>query len=175
MTTLTVEDGSIVSGANTYVSLADVIAYALDRGVDLEDVDEDVVTAMIIKAMDYLSLYSSRWQGSRVGDTQVLDWPRTGVKMRGMSTWFPETAIPNTLKAAVSQLVIEQHVNDVQLLQSTLPGLPVIREKLDVIETEYARPTDLAGEDYTQARMPLVEALLAPLVRVGFGVRTLRV
>ena len=51
--TLIVETGSIVSGANTYVDLADVRAFASARGITVST-DDTTLEQQIIKAMDYV-------------------------------------------------------------------------------------------------------------------------
>jgi hypothetical protein len=170
---IVVEDGSIVAGANSYVDVDDCRAYAANRGDTLSD--NDTVATQLFKAMDYLGLYAERWRGLLVDETvQVLSWPRQMVMFNGFSDYFPSTSIPANLIAAQCQLVIEQK-NGIELLVSSIPGLPVIREKVDVIETQYASPADLGGIDFSQPTMPLVAALLKPLLNVGFKLTTTRI
>lgn len=171
---LVIEDGSIVSGANTYVGLDTARTYAEDRGFELSD-DDDTVTVQLFKSMDYLATFSQRWLGVPVASDQPLAWPRSQVILPGTVAYFPEDEIPPNLIAAQCQLVIEQQVNGIDLIPSSLPGLPVIREKVDVIETEYANPQMVGGIDWTRPNMPLVDALLKTLLQRGFSVRTRRI
>ena len=75
--TLTVETGAIVTGANSYISRADAIAYAANRGVTLADTT--ATDAMLIKATDYLETYAARYRGIPVTRDQPLAWPRWDV------------------------------------------------------------------------------------------------
>lgn len=171
--TLIVEDGSIVTDANTFASVATVREYAELRGVTLPTGD-DAVAVQIIKGMDYILTFSARFKGQLVDEAQPLPFPRDYVRFHGYTEFFPNDEIPPQLIAALGQLCIEQ-TNGVELLSTSIPGLPVVREKVDVIETEYANPVSLGGLDYTQARMPLVDALLKSLLNSGFSLTTVRV
>ena len=174
--TLIVENGTNIDGANTYASVETVREYSANRGVTLS-VDDDAVAIQIVKAMDYLSTFEGRWKGQQTYVTQSLPWPRGGIYYSGYS-YQPNTAIPAKLIAALGQLVIEQH-NGIELFFATDTGEAwITREKLDVIETEYSEAVRLAqmargGKGPT---LPLVDALLAPLLTAGgFSLVTVRV
>lgn len=68
-----VEDGTIISGANSYVSVAEFQAYALARGITILGNPE----TLLIRAMDYIE--SLDYCGTRLTYTQTLQWPRYGV------------------------------------------------------------------------------------------------
>lgn len=123
---IVVEDGSIVSGANSYVSEADLTAFATARGITLV-ADED---ELLIKAMDYIE--SLDFQGIKVSRDQSLQWPRAYVTIDQYN--FPSNAIPNELKNGLCQvaIAIDQDMNPLAPLEQT-----VKREKVDVIEVEY--------------------------------------
>jgi len=72
---LTVEDGSIVTGANSYVSLAAARSYAAARGATVPAADADL-EVMIIKAMDYLESHRDQFLGDSVERDQPLSFPR---------------------------------------------------------------------------------------------------
>lgn len=172
--TITPETGSGDNpAANSYVDLDYVRAYAAERRVVL-DADDEIVKSQMIAAMDYLMTYSDQWQGDPVyPGVQPLDWPREGVYIE--TYLVPNTSIPLFLKRAQAQLVVEQK-NGAVLLPSTEPGLPVLREKVDVIETEYVNPASIGGVDWTQPNFPLVEAWLAKLLGDdGFTLRSVRI
>lgn len=99
---LIIEDGTIVTNANSYVTLVELQAYADDRGFTLPTSDAEQ-EQFVLRAMDYLE--SRRFQGKRADETQSLQWPRTGVKVNCID--FAEDEIPETLKKALSQLVVE--------------------------------------------------------------------
>lgn len=153
---LVVEDGSIVANANSYQSLIDIRAYATARGVTLP-VDDAEVEAMAFSAMDYLEGQRARYQGVKTDPAnQELQWPRTGVSIDCYA--IDSDVIPKELKNAENQLIIEINAN-VDILPTTEQGGFVIREKVDVIDTEYS---ELVGVG-VNPRMTAVDALLEPL------------
>lgn len=69
--TIVVEDGSGVTNANSYVSVADARIYASNRGVELP-LDDDELAAMLIRSTDYLEAQACRFQGKPTSTTQAL-------------------------------------------------------------------------------------------------------
>jgi hypothetical protein len=169
--TITVEDGTQVADANSFMSVDDARAYAFDRGVTLSSQD-DKVASQILNAMDYLATYRAKWKGIRVAETQALAWPRSQVWIE--DHYFAEDEIPLELIHALGQLVMAVH-GGFTLLPNTVAGLPIIREKIGPIETVWAAPSDMASIGWTTNDFPTVVALLAPLINEGFGLRTLRI
>lgn len=169
------EDGSgNVSGANSYASFEQILAYALARGILLPSSPADQVEAMAFQAMDYLASLEDRYRGTRTYELdQPLSWPRTDVQIYGFD--FPEDAIPENLISAQCQLVIEVH-NGVNLFPTQTPSTAVKREKVDVIETEYFSASEMGGSLFFQPIISSVNSLLAPLLKTGFGpLRNIRV
>lgn len=123
---IVVEDGSIVSGANSYVSEAELIAYAAARGITLT-ADPEI---LLIKAMDYLE--SLNYKGYKKTRLQPLQWPRCGVIIDCYC--FPSDEIPQELKNAQMSLAISIDAGDDPLATQSQS---VKREKVDVIEVEY--------------------------------------
>lgn len=79
--TLTVEDGTRPTGANTYASAAEADAYHTDRAFDAwDDATDDEKATALIKATDYLNGLS--WTGRKVAQ-RVMAWPRIGVCLDG--------------------------------------------------------------------------------------------
>jgi hypothetical protein len=74
---IVVEDGTQIVNANSYVSIADMVSYALNRGVVLTA--DDATAAMLIQATDYLEAQALLYQGYPSTDTQALQWPRQQV------------------------------------------------------------------------------------------------
>lgn len=160
---LVIEDGTIVAGANSYVSIAGAKDYATARGVDL-GVDDAITEQRLHNAMAYLESLSYKGRPS-YPDDQALAWPRYGVTYDYRTIDYD--VIPLQLTNAQSQLVIEQF-NGVALWASygASDGTEkfVKKEKVDVLETEYATPKEM-GEIAQVASMPLVASLLRPLLR----------
>lgn len=88
--TIIVENGTIVSGANSYVSEAELTAYATARGVTLSLDTEQ----LLIRAMDYIE--AQIYLGYKFTSTQPLQWPRSGVYVD--SYLVDSDVIPTELK-----------------------------------------------------------------------------
>lgn len=164
---LVIEDGTVVTGANSYIDIDTAKAYAQARGVDL-GVDNSLIERRAVVAMDYLETLN--YKGRRTDPVdQALAWPRTDVVIDGVVV--PENSIPARLRNAQAQLIIEQ-TNGVKIFSSrgasSEPIEFVKKEKVDVIETEFATPKELGVELLAVASMPAVDSLLRGLIR-GLG------
>ena len=173
---LVIEDGTGVPNANSYVTVEEMRSYALMRGVELPD-DDAAVEALAIVAMDYLEAQRSRYQGRQVfPGVQFLQWPREGVVL-DCHYALPSNIIPRELKAAQMQLAMESFSGLVLLPSSD--GRVVKREKVDVIEVEYATGDEIGpGGSMSSPSFPAVDALLEPLFNAcggGFFLKTVRV
>lgn len=139
---LIIEDGSIVANANSYASLATVDAYHLARNNTAwaAEAHDEVREAAILRAMDYIE--AQNWLGMAysgpVGGTgyQPLQWPRIDVYVNGFE--WPNTQIPPKVISALCEAALVELVTPGALSVALERGGAVIREKVDVIETEYA-------------------------------------
>lgn len=152
-----VEDGTVVAGANSYVTIDFADSYHTDRGNTAWAGTDAVKQSALIKATDYLQqLYNGRWVGYLVDDDQPLDWPRT--YNRPAYPWVDydiSGEIPERIKQAVCVLAIEALSSDLN------PALDraVKKEKVDVIEVEYM---DNAAE---RKKRPAVDGLVRPYLQ----------
>lgn len=146
---IVVEDGSIVSGANSYVSVADLTAYATARGITLIE-DEEV---LLIKAMDYIE--SLNYQGVKKTQAQPLSWPRAYVFID--SYYFPTDQIPSQLKNGQMQtaIAIDQGNDPLAVVDPQ-----VKTETVDVISVTYMDGTN---------SVPIVKAINATLYKLLVG------
>jgi hypothetical protein len=79
--TLTVEDGSRPTGANTYASVLTADAYHADRAFAAwDDATDDEKATALIKATDYLN--GLPWNGRKVA-LRVMAWPRVDMWLDG--------------------------------------------------------------------------------------------
>lgn len=164
---LVVEDGTSVAGANSYITLVEVRAYALSRGLILSAVDA-TVEVMCIKAMDYLESFRDKFQGTKVFETQVLQFPRYNVYIDSILN--SETVIPQLLKNAQCQLVMD--ISNGVDIQPTSTGYGVKMERIEgAVTTEY--DNSIGGN---VPKMRVFENLINPLlVKSGFSLRVVRV
>ena len=126
MATIIVENGTVVAGANSYVSEADLTAYASDRGVTLTAATD----VLIIKAMDYIESLS--FIGDKHTEAQPLQWPRDEVYIDRY--YIERETIPKELKNGVytAALAIDAELDPLRIIERATK-----REKVDVIEVEY--------------------------------------
>lgn len=158
---LVVEDGTGLADANTYVTLAEVRAFAVARGKTVP-ADDTLLTVMVIKACDYIETFADRFRGSRLEATaltQALSWPRQCVEMFGYPV--ANGAIPNQLKAAQMQAVVELIAVPDFLPAITSPQ--VLRETVGPVTTQYSERNGALSQPY----FPFVDALLRPVLNSG--------
>ena len=138
---LNVEDGTGLSNADSYASLAEANLYHANHGnVDWSDIDATTKEQLLRKATDYMvAQYRLQYAGYRRYSTQSLDWPRLYVPLIDSlsANVFPQYVdfdiVPVTVKNACAELALKAYT--AILMQDLTQG--VIREKVDVIEVEY--------------------------------------
>jgi hypothetical protein len=107
--TIIVENGTIVTDANSYVSDAEYVAYASQRSYSI-GTDADTRENELIKAMDYLEQYRFRFKGLKVSGGQSLQWPRYGVYLDSFQ--LDSNLIPRELKRSQMELAILSIASD---------------------------------------------------------------
>jgi hypothetical protein len=128
------EDGTGVSGANTYADAADMVAYAAERGIEIPVATEDQ-EKLLVRAMDYLETLDARFLGYRTADDQLLSWPRWGVYFNGRL--FSYEAIPPELVKA--QVVIAIAAQTIDLFPTASgEAHTATRKTVGPITVEYA-------------------------------------
>lgn len=158
---LTVEDGSVVAGAESYCTVAFADTYHTNRGNTTWTGTDAVKEAALRKATDYmLQAYRDRWQGLRAEDDQPLDWPRDWVVVDGYSV--DSDIVPTEVQRACAELALRALSADLYADQGQLKS----RVKVGPIETEYA-----AGSSQTK-RYAAVDAILRPYLARPAGALT---
>lgn len=162
--TLVVEDGSIVPGANCYVTVAEIRAYAESRGIFDLPADDAGVEALAHNAMDWFE--SNQFAGVRtdVVTPQELSFPRTGIVIDGYAV--PGDMIPPLVKACVMQAAVDANSVTLQPTFAGSEGGGLRRKKLEGLEKEFF------GPQYGYSRDPYlgkVSSMILPLLGNGFG------
>jgi len=154
---LTIETGSGVAGANSYVSVVDAQAWVTARGIAVT-----VTEALLLKAMDYLESLRAEYQGTKTSSTQALQWPRADVYIDG--TLFDANAIPTELISAQCQLACDAYT--LTLLPSG-DGREVVKESIvmGLVSKEYSPGSGGAAKPHLRA----ADAFLAPLLKSAVG------
>lgn len=144
-----VEDGTIVAGANSYITEAELADYATARGLTITPGDEEMY---IIESTDYLE--TLKFIGTKMTRDQSLQWPRYNVAIDGWS--YLPTDIPPQLKNA--QLVIALSISQGNSPIANIEAA-VKRVKADVVEIEFADGA------VVNTFVPAISAALKKLIR----------
>ena len=153
---MVVEDGTGLSNADSFVSVAYADTYFSTRNVtawaSLTNKE-----ALLIKATDYIeAVYSEAWKGTTLSDTQSLSFPRI---------IDDATVYPDRLLKAVCELAYKANSGDllVDVEQRT------IEEKIDVISVKYAEYSD------QKTQYSMVYGLISPyLMSSGVSKKAVR-
>lgn len=140
-----VEDGTGVSNANSYASVAFYRAYHLDRGRDTTPDVDAVVEDWLVKATDFVEKrFGQRWKGTRKktvagASGQALGFPRVNVVVDGVT--LLDTEVPLLLRHAVCEYALR-----VKTLGNLAPDMPVPFDRTD------ASGNTIAGESLLRGR-----------------------
>lgn len=133
--TLIVETGDIITGANTYISLADAETYFEGRvNVTTWDAATDATkNAALVQAARILDTYVT-WVGWLTDTDQPMKWPRAGIYYDGYGGYYgsydlllstsvfsiADNEIPAEVKDAQCELALVLLKKDTQSLPATL-------------------------------------------------------
>lgn len=122
-----VEDGTIVTGANSYVTTTELATYGTARGTTFTGDTEQ----LLHRAMDYLE--SQSFVGTKSTSDQPLQWPRSGVSIDGYEV--TSSTIPTELKNAqlATAIAIGKGYDPLAVVERA-----PIRQKAGDLEVEYA-------------------------------------
>lgn len=154
---LVVEDGSGVSGANSYVSAATFQAYALARKWTVP-VGQTDCEALLISAMDYLEL--PLYVGTKKSLSQLIQWPRVTT-----DCYNSVIDVPFSPNLAIAQNVLANIAQKIDLLPATAANSkgPIISEAVyGAVSRTYGLPN---GGSSLQPYLPQVRSLLRCLLR----------
>lgn len=155
---LTVEDGSIVSGANSYATVADTAAFFSSRGFTTP---EGGYEPLLLLAMDALN--GLDYRGQKTSEASDLPFPRKDVSNLD-GVLYSDDSIPPNLRLA--QMWLARHISE-----GSDPGAVAERtikmEKVDVLEIEYATATSNEKNVTSFSDLPRVYNLLYHLIRPG--------
>lgn len=165
----TVEDGTGVADANSYVTLEYADAYFLDRAnsswASALDAEKQV---SLIKATEYVETrWLGRWLGVKQFSTNYIAWPREYVYDEFGETI--EGTIPENLKVAICMYAVRALSAELMPDPTVNAGYPIKREmaKVGPIEEEIAY--DTSWIQITQ-KYPMADRLIASLLSSTGGV-----
>ena len=150
---LIVENGSIVSGSNSYVSLADANKYLADRAKDAILSD-----GLLLQGADYVNSLRRRYRGYKLQPaTSSMQFPRDYLFFDDQ--FFPNDTIPDIVIYAQIEAAIA-FVNN-QDPYRTITDQVIRRERAEGFEREYDTQSNPAPPTYDLKR---VMSLLYPLL-----------
>lgn len=169
---LIVEDGTMVSGADSYFSLADGAAYAALRGLTFPSSGTAAEQAAR-RGSTYIDwAFNSRFPGRRRGGrNQSFEWPRVyasdafptdGVLYDTFGTAIPEDEVPTEVKNAAIEAAVRELASPNSLLPDFTASAVKKRVRVGDLEVEYAS----ASIDPNDSRpiVPMLAAILRPIL-----------
>lgn len=165
--TLLLETGAGVPGADAYVSVDAVTAYAKSYNRQWDDDDVVACEAAIRNASRYLDqLYRPAFQGQRThGRKQGLEWPRKGVFVDGESVSYDE--IPQELLDAVCEAAIRELAEPGSLMPDTAHGNTIRSVTADTVSVEFAGDGYTGTTQYNQILLAIKPLLAQAYVAGG--------
>ena len=118
----TLEDGTGISGANAYISVAYFNSYHADRGVDTGYTDTEV-EQHVVRASDYADKrWGRRFRGYRMRNDQGREWPRADAYT---DDDYALINVPEQLEFAIAEYTLLSLQLDRNLAPMPTPDFPV--------------------------------------------------
>lgn len=166
---LTVEDGTGLAGADAYVDVATLVAYATARGVTLTG-DTAAREAAIRRGTRGIDLrFAGRWAGvPKKPRDQALAWPRL-YAYDSDGAWIDSATVPREVKDAACEAAIRELASPNSLLPDS-DGSRIVSETVGPISTTWA------DDGYrSPPELPAIDRLVANLLtgsgRTKFAMR----
>lgn len=159
---ITVEDGSIVTDANSYLSIDDMESYWDNWGYDYSTLTDAQINLLLYSSAETLdTMYYEDWPGERADDEQTMEWPRSFAYYKDGEV-IDSDEIPIEVKRAQAKICYLINAGyDLQPILGTEGTLKGKREKVDVIEAEYSYDTNSSAytNHYTSLSLLLVRLI----------------
>lgn len=173
-TMLTIEDGTIVSGADSYISTSDLTTYAARYGGNATGT-EILKERAILNAMLYIESFEPKLYGSRVSGLQELAWPREQVPKQIVNVYYANNVVPSGIKNALSEAALIELANPGELIATIDAGAygqVSVRQKVGPLETETRYSAD--GADAMKVYSRILYFMRPFLVSGSGGNRAVR-
>jgi len=164
--TLTVEDGTGKTDADSYISVADADTYHTNHSAstDWSAATEANKEKAIRLATQYVDArYSGLFRGYKNTAAQALAWPRTDA-VNNEGYVIDSDVLPQCLPDAVSELALRVIEGDTLFEDISKPGL--ISSKSVTVGPISKSTSYVAGMSETK-KYPLIEALMSTIVILG--------
>ena len=170
---LTVEDGTGLTNADTYLSEADADIYEDTKmlGTDTDVVAWNAATSAqkevaLRRATEWIDItFRERWKGRRNKEEQSLAWPRTNVvDSDGFSV--DTDIVHQDVKDATAEMAVRAIVSDLFVIDSAPSGaIKRTRDKVGPLETE----VEYAGSASQRKKYDQVERMVRHLLNSHAG------
>jgi len=164
--TLIIEDGTGVSGANTYASVASVDSYCSDHGYSDWSGTDAVKEAAILRAMIFLE--SQQWKGIKAFRDNPLEWPRSYVTDKNGYAVNANIVHPQVVKA-----LCEAAYRELQTPGCLLQDIKR-EDVLESLNVAGAVVVSFSASAPITTDYRLIKSLLQGLIVAGGGVRLVR-
>lgn len=168
---IVVETGQVISGANSFVSVSSVTAFATLSGQltawNTAETNTEKEQA-IYRAMRKILQLEPRFFGFRTSGEQTLPFPRQNLYVRGRL--ISSSAIPQEVKDAQCELAIEEAATAFSTIPDEVPtGGGIVEEDKSVKKIKKSiRYKDVKGRN-VQPYRPRITALLRPFMQpIGY-------
>lgn len=157
------EDGTGLSNANSYSSVAYADAYFADRGILTWDGTDALKENWLIRATDYIDLrFRSRFKGSPLTPTQALAFPRKIYTVSCFPDDVKKACCEYALRAKTGALAPDPVVSETgQVVSKTEEKVGPIEEKI-TFSANASNSTIALFKPY-----PAADFLLAPWLLTG--------
>lgn len=132
---LIIEDGTVVAGADTFATLAELVTYSDDYGATIPD--DDVLLESLLRRA-YLQMNSMQWYGCASDRDQTGAWPRIGVERNGYAV--AGDSIPALIKKGQMALAVEIYADDLDPPEDRT-GAVIAKAVEGAVSIQYAEPT----------------------------------
>lgn len=104
---LTIEDGTVVAGADSFATLDEFVNYSANYGVTISD--DDVTNEALLRRA-YLQMDGMAWKGCPASGEQTGAWPRYGVVRNGYEVG--SGSVPDQIVMGQMALAAEIYADD---------------------------------------------------------------
>ena len=164
---IVIEDGTGIVDANSYVTVAETVAYLSERGFTLPS---GTYEPFLLRAMDALSSFN--FCGTKYLDTNELQFPRKDC-LNNLGVKYLVTEIPKSIK--IGQIWLAHYISIGSNLDDAIQSQIVKNEKVGPLETEYDTTHQKAVQKFTIKNLPnAYNRLKHMMINVGNSGRVIR-
>jgi hypothetical protein len=159
-----VEDGTGLTNANSFISLAYANTYFTDKGVSSWSGTDASKEAALVRASSYLTT-AYLWKGSKINErSQALAFPRSGVyDLEGYEV--AQDAVPIEIQISTAELALLELLTPSTLNPAVKLSERVSREQIGQISVDYVNSNISASSDIVV--VPYVLSLISGLIVSG--------